>query len=352
MKKQMLLAGACILGCLQANASSSVVIYGVADSSVTHVSDKQGGSSTELTSGILNTSRLGFRGKEDLGGGLSAIFNLEAGVNFDTGGIGSATAFWNRQSWMGLSSNSMGDLKLGFQRPSFYDIFGPMSHTPFFGSPAARIDGAGIAGSSLARFNNTIGTTRYANSLKYNSTDLSGFKFHAFTAMGEVPGSSSAGLTWNLGLNYKKDAFTAGISYLRTKCKASAGCLPNQADDEVAGIGLGYAFKNIRLNGIYTNQKNSKNVRGNNADTLSLTASIKVNAWDLALGYQALDEKTILKQDVQQINLSAVHSLSKRTAVYGIIAHQNVKNNGIAGISFLSSKDKQNQISVGLRHRF
>lgn len=352
LKKVILFAGTCLITCFQASASSNVAIYGVADSSVTHVSNKQGGSSTELTSGILNTSRIGLRGKEDLGGGLSAIFNFEAGVNVDTGGIGSATAFWNRQSWMGFSSTSMGDLKMGFQRPSFYDIFGPMSHTPFFGSPAARIDGAGIAGSSLARFNNTIGTTRYANSIKYNSPDWSGFKLHVFTALGEVPGSTDAGLTWNLGLNYKKNHFTAGISYLQTKCKASNGCLLNQANDEVAGVGLGYAFNNIRLNAIYTNQKNAKNVRGNDADTLSLTAALKISTWELAAGYQALNDKTGLNQDVQQVNISAVHNLSKRTAFYTIIAHQKVKNDGVAGITFLSSKDKQNQISIGLRHRF
>jgi len=316
------------------------------------VSNKQGASSTELTSGILNTSRIGFRGKEDLGGGLAINFNLEAGINIDTGGVGSATAFWNRQSWMGLSSISMGDLRLGFQRPAFYDIFGPMSHTPFFGSPSARIDGAGIAGSSLARFNNTIGTTRYANSIKYNSPDMLGFKFQAFTALGEVPSSFNAGLTWNLGISYKKKQFTAGISYLQTKCKGANGCLPSQADDEVAGIGLGYVFNSIRLNAIYTNQKNSKNVSGNDADTFSLSALLKTDAWDLAAGYQTLNDKTVLNQDVQQINLSAVRNLSKRTAIYSIIVHQRVKNNGIAGITFLSANDAQNQISIGLRHRF
>lgn len=352
MKNKLVVLSGCVLACSQAYASSNVMIYGITDAAITHVSDKNGEKSTELNSGNLNTSRLGFRGREDLGGGWSAIFNLEAGVSLDTGGIGSSSAFWNRQSWMGISSTTLGELKLGFQRPSFYDIFGPLSHTPVFGSPSARVDGAGIAGSSLARFNNTIGTTRYANSIKYNSPDLSGFKAHAFVALGEVQGSGRAGLTWNLGLNYKKDNLTAGISYLTTKCKQEEGCLHNQADDKVTGIGLGYVIQGVRLNGIYTHQKNARNVRGNDADTFSISASVPVKSWNLGLGYQMLNDKTAIDQDVAQINFSAVYNLSKRTALYTILAHQKVNNDGVAGISFLAAKDKQFQASFGIRHRF
>jgi GBP family porin len=340
------------MACFSVHASSNVTMYGIADSAVTYVSNKQGSSSTELNSGNLNTSRWGLRGKEDLGGGLSAIFNFEAGIGLDTGSIGSATTFWNRQSWVGLSSTSWGELKAGYQRPSFYDLFGPLSHTPPFGSPAARIDGAGIAGSSLARFNNTIGTTRYANSVKYITPNMMGFKLHTFMGLGEVAGSSSANRTLNIGLGYKKDNLTAGISYLTTECLNAAGCLNNQAKDKVAGVGVGYTINRIQINGIYTSQKNSKNIRGNDADTASVSVSVPINQWTLAAGYQMLNDKSNLNQDVKQLNFSALYNLSKRTALYTIIARQTVKNGGIAGISFLSSSSSQNQASFGLRHRF
>lgn len=352
MKNKLMVLGIGALACVHAKAASDIVLYGIADSAITYVSDKQGSSSVELNSGNLNTSRLGLRGREDLGGGLSAIFNFEAGLTVDTGTIGSASTFWNRQSWVGLSSKDMGELKLGYQRPSLYDILGPLSHTPPFGSPAARIDGAGIAGSSLARFNNTIGTTRYSNSIKYNSPDFSGFKVHAFAALGEVSGSSTANSTWNLGLSYKNKNLTAGLSYLTTKCRDASGCLVNQAKDEVVGLGVGYLFGNVRVNGIYTQQKNARNVRGNNANTASISASLPVGAWNLAIGYQVLNDKTALNQDVDQLNFSAVYNLSKRTALYTIIARQTVDNKGIAGISFLSSKASQTQASFGIRHRF
>lgn len=350
--KKYLLTAAGILVSIQANATSNVTVYGIVDSAITHVSNKNGASSTELNSGNLNTSRIGFRGNEDLGNGLSAIFNLEAGTAIDVGTIGSSTAFWNRQSWMGLESKFLGTFKLGFQRPVFYDLLGPLSHTPPFGSPAARIDGAGISGSTLAKFNNTIGTTRYANSLKYSTPDFSGFKLHAFTAFGEVEGTAKAGSTLNVGAGYKNKKLTLGISYLMTECKGSNGCTVLQERDKVWGVGAGYSFDKLRVTGIYTQQKNARNVSGQDADTYSVALMYPINKFNFSLGYQQLNDKTSLDQDVTQINFSGVYNLSKRTALYTILARQTVKNNGIAGISFLSSNEQQFQASFGLRHRF
>ena len=120
----------------------------------------------------------------------------------------------------------------------------------------------------------------------------------------------------------------------------------------MAGVGLGYLWSGVRINGIYTKQKNARNVRGNNADTASVSVAIPVKAWNFAVGYQMLNDKTSFDNDVKQYNLSAVYNLSKRTALYSIVARQTVKNDGIAAISFLSSAAQQNQFSFGLRHRF
>lgn len=352
MKLKIAIFFTSIISGSMSHAESSLVMYGITDSALTYVSNKMGNSSTELNSGNLNTSRLGFRGKEDLGGGLAAIFNLESSLGLDNGSIGSSSTFWNRQAWMGFSSKSWGDLRAGYQRPSFYDILGPLSHTPPFGAPAARIDGAAIAGTSLARFDNTIGTKRYANSLKYITPEMSGFKLHAFGALGEVAGSNSADRTWNLGLSYKNNSFTAGLSYLKTNCPGVIGCLANQSEDEVLGFGMGYSFGKLKVTGIYTKQKNAKTVKGNNAETASIAFKYPVRNWHFAAGYQILNDKTSKNMDVQQINLSAVYDLSKRTALYTILARQRVTNGGISGISFLSSSGSQNQFSLGLRHSF
>ena len=75
---------------------------------------------TRLQSGGLNGSRLGFRGVEDLGGGLRALFTLEHGINLDDGSVGQSGVFWGRQVFVGLGSSTAGQLTLGRQYSSLY----------------------------------------------------------------------------------------------------------------------------------------------------------------------------------------------------------------------------------------
>lgn len=88
--------------------AGSVQVYGSMTAAVTTRNNQTGGDSLkELTSSLLAASVLGFRGTEDLGGGMSASFRLESVINADTGVPGATVAgngkFWNRQSYVGLS---------------------------------------------------------------------------------------------------------------------------------------------------------------------------------------------------------------------------------------------------------
>lgn len=88
--------------------AGSLQIYGSMTAAVTTKNNQTGGSSLkELTSSLLAASLLGFRGTEDLGGGMSALFRLESVINADTGVSGATVAgankFWNRQSYVGLN---------------------------------------------------------------------------------------------------------------------------------------------------------------------------------------------------------------------------------------------------------
>src|SRR5438094_9675793 len=98
-----------------AHAQSSVTIYGIVDAAVEHYTnvDNQGSSRTWMPSlgGGMFPSRLGFKGAEDLGGGLKAIFDLEDGVYVDTGANGQNRLF-GRQAWVGLAGD-WGQLTLG-----------------------------------------------------------------------------------------------------------------------------------------------------------------------------------------------------------------------------------------------
>ena len=89
-----------------ASAQSSVTLFGVVDVGVRQV-DNGGVRQSQLSTDGLSSSRLGFRGVEDLGGGLKAGFWLESQVNADTGTT-NASRFWHRRSTVSLISERMG----------------------------------------------------------------------------------------------------------------------------------------------------------------------------------------------------------------------------------------------------
>ena len=87
--------------CGAAHAQSNVTIYGLFDVGV-QLEDASNGKTVKVVSGGRSGSRLGFRGSEDLGGGLSAIWVGESGLNLDTGGLGQGGRFFGRQVYVGL----------------------------------------------------------------------------------------------------------------------------------------------------------------------------------------------------------------------------------------------------------
>ena len=130
--KKSLIALAVLAASGAAMAQSSVTLYGVADAAVTYVNGLDNW--TGLNSGANKTSRLGFRGVEDLGGGLKANFVLEGGFNLDagdgkSGGATDSGFQFKRQSTVGLAGN-FGEVRLGreltaaYNATARYDVFG------------------------------------------------------------------------------------------------------------------------------------------------------------------------------------------------------------------------------------
>lgn len=362
MKKTIALAtGLTCLALSPAHAQSSVTLYGITDVGLARIDNINGSSSTQVRSGSLYTSRFGFRGTEDLGGGLKALFNLEAGLNVDTGTT--STPFFNRQSWVGLSSSNFGDVTLGRMLPIINDITITSLQASYFGNPSAAIDGAATgAGSSAARFNNMIGGTRVNNAIKYQSPSLSGFKLLAMAALDEKAEqqASPSGRILSMAGSYNSDNIEAGLAYHETQCAKftstpakSPSCDVDNSKDKILALTAAYKLNGARYAVIYTRQKNALNVRGNDADVIDLLARVPFGQWVLQGGFQFLNDKTALNQDVRQINLGTNYLLSKRTQLYGMYSYQTVKNGGKAGMyATTSSNNKQGQLSLGIVHTF
>lgn len=336
----------------QAPATSSVTLYGIADAGLFRISNVSGTGRTAMSSGYLQSSRFGFRGSEDLGGGLRALFTLESGINLDTGANSSAIQF-NRQAFMGLSSSALGTLTLGRQYTPIYDNLILQAGAPAFGVSGGAVDGIPSAGSSAARFDNTLGGTRIDSSMKYTSSTVGGLKINAMASLGTVGSTTTTGRTLSIGAAYNSGPLQSGLGYQVRKCAAATGCNSTLDDDQLFAIGGGYDFGPAKVSAIYTTEKNARNVKGNDADVLHVMVQVPMGAWLLAAGYQQLNDKTRLNHDVQQYNLSAIYYLSKRTSLYGAFSRQTVDNGGRAGMALTtSSNNKQSVYAVGLRHSF
>ena len=127
MKKIAMSAAALGIISCGAQAQSSVTIYGIVDSSVRYSTNENaaGGSKVQLAGGPLSGSRIGFKGTEDLGGGLSALFSLETGFGTDTGALqqqpASGTRLFGRESLVGLQGG-FGKLTVGRQYALIHDM--------------------------------------------------------------------------------------------------------------------------------------------------------------------------------------------------------------------------------------
>lgn len=126
MKQKTLLTlatGALCAG--SALAQTSTTLYGIMDVSVRYMTnaDRTNGSLMQMTNGAITSSRWGVRGTEDLGGGLSAVYQLEGGIEPDTGSIGNGGRIFGRKSFVGLAG-SFGTVRLGRQSTEGFNLFG------------------------------------------------------------------------------------------------------------------------------------------------------------------------------------------------------------------------------------
>ena len=332
-----------------------ITLYGLADVAFTSTSNVAGSGQQSIGSDRLQPSRLGFRGERDLGEGLHAIMVLESGVQFDTGvstGVTPASnTFFNRQSYVGLKSDSWGSLTLGRQYSPMYDYFVFLSQGPLTsGMTALALDGLAVNGPSAARFDNRVNGTRTDNAVKYVSPTFNNFKATLGVGFGEVSGSDTSGRTTFAGLGYKNGPWEAAISLVQSNCSSAAGCAAKQGNDNISGIGGAYDFGVAKLAILLTTEQNAKLVQGNDADVSEITLSIPYKKWTFGIGYETLKDKSALQQNHTQKNLGVQYDLGNKVTLYGFCADQQVDNGGIAGMATLnSSNSSQTQVGAGIR---
>jgi general bacterial porin, GBP family len=314
-----------------AQSQSSITIYGIAAMEAVHatgVSDgKTVGSQTKLDSSQVTASRIGFRGTEDLGGGLSALFDLTSGFALDSGAQSNAAKFWNRGSWVGMKSNSLGRLSLGRHWNVNDDVMG--SYFIFGGYSAFRFTEFGFISDLVD------------NSVKYVSPNMAGFVVRGLLGAGE----GVTGRTAEVALDYGAGPFSAAVSYRDAKNLAGA-------TDKLATAGLSYAIGTVRLHGGYSmaDPKAAALPKARSYDVgVTWTAIPTVVA---TLDYVVRDQKDS-GNDSSFWRIGADYYLTTRTSLFGNFvaldnkgtANQRFYGNGAAGVD-------QNVFALGVRHTF
>lgn len=328
-------------------AQSQVTLYGIIDTNLEYLNNmpKAGGGKGSLlrmhNSG-LQGPRVGFRGFEDLGNGLKAIFTLEHGFNSDTGTQADASRFFNRGSFIGIEAKHH-RVTVGRQYTSIFDSL-------LFITPMA-YSGA------YEPFSPLLGGLRNDNSVKYRF-NMNGWQAQLHYAFGEQTSSKSANAAWGGYVSYIKNGLNATITVDQQN-----GADVNGAHSRSRKIATAASYQitnALRLSAGYRWGENK-------ADTGVI--ALRDDFWWLGASYQFSTPLTVnvgFYQDnvkkrngvgdqptTRQFTAQAIYGLSKRTDVYAAASHARNAGLGFAALSTLAAgANNQSGVSVGVRHRF
>ncbi|VWD29343.1 porin [Burkholderia lata] len=385
MKKSLLALVALGAFAGAAHAQSSVTLYGIIDEGLLFNNNAGGKHLYSMASGVMQGSRFGLRGTEDLGGGLKAIFTLENGFDVNSGKLGQGGLMFGRQAYVGLSSQ-YGTVTLGRQYDSVVDFVGPLEAGDQWGGYIAAHPG------DLDNFNNAY---RVNNAIKYTSPTYSGFSFGGLYSLGGIAGQFAKNQVWSLGAGYNNGPLVLGVGYLNARTPGNAGGMFNNGSTasaapvtspvygayannantyQVIGAGGAYTFGAATIGATYSNTKFkgfsvgpyvNQTATFNNGEInfkYQLTPALILGAaYDYTQGSK-IDSASAAKY--HQGSVGVDYFLSKRTDVYVIGVYQHASGNALdaegnvvkatAAINGLSGSSTSNQVAarVGIRHKF
>jgi len=343
-----------------ASAQSSVTMFGVVDLNVMSVDN--GDRTYSMGTDGMASSRLGFRGVEDLGGGLKASFWLEMGLAADTGGNaggwGTTTAsnanrlFFNRRSTLSLS-NQWGELRLGRDyTPTFWSwtVFDP------FGT-----NGVGAAtnlalGSDLqtALAGTTYGTLVRANNMVQYILPNGTFGPGLYGQLSVAAGEGAAGNKyWGGRLGYAAGPFDVAAAYGETDDLNTAGTV----DLTAWNLGGSWNFGFMKASGFFSVIEAEGLGQKAKRENWYVGLSAPFGQWNGKFSYGGTNGKDLLNNlDATQWAIGVDYNLSKRTALYATWSSISNDNGARFSVSSQASTLQQGSNStggqVGVRHSF
>jgi predicted porin len=364
--KKSLIALAVLAAAGTASAQSSVTLFGIVDATIQRVNNSNGPSVTRLTNSGYNSSRLGFRGTEDLGGGMSASFWLEAGLTNDDGtgaasnvnnqGVASTASAvrpgtqgltFNRRSTVSLAGG-WGEVRLGRDyTPQFWNltVFDPFGTN---GAGTTQTLNSIITGATAVRASNSVGYFLPGN--------LGGFYGQYQHYLGENASgafNSNDGTGDGFRVGWANGPINVAVAMSETNNHPAAG---TEAKIKQNNVGAQWDFGVAQLMGQYSwDSVGSTDGRGG-----LIGALFPIGAGQIRLAYSEYKIEPgggLADPTAKKWALGYVHNLSKRTAVY--VTYANLKNSngsaasaapGAAGAPGINAKS--DAWDLGIRHSF
>ncbi len=328
--KKSLLAMALVSAFAAPAFAQNVEVYGVVDVGVQHT-DNGVTSVTDMKSSGQSDSRIGFKGGENLGGGLKAEFLLEAGLDLTNGQNAQNGTLFGRQSWVGLTSDTMGSVRLGRQLSTVY--------TTAYSVDPTRV---GLNGGFAQLLG---GAQQLDRAVTYSSPSMGGFKAEAQYGFGGKDKESDARVL-SLGGSY-----TAGPLML-TGVRAV-----QNADSTVIGsvketttlVGGTYDLQQVKLHASWAE---SKPEGGDKTKSYMLGASAPMGAkGNVMASWTNVKTDNVANSKSDVYSVAYTYGLSKRTNVYASYAYTANDSQADLGGAGALGKDVS-KYAVGVRHSF
>lgn len=365
-------AAACLL-CASAFAqTSSVTLYGSIDQYLNYMKSSSGTSLTSLNDGSSLRSRVGFKGSEDLGNGLTAKFQLEHGLSADTGAQADSSRFFDRQAWVGLAT-PYGEFRVGRQN----------------GIVFSRGDYIDYSSRTMGSMVNHFGTpSRWDNDLSWQSPRWNGLLLEAHYSLAETTAGASKQAVYQLGVDYLNGPFRVG--YADVTGKAPKGALVDK-DITYRNLYANYDYGQGKLYAVFIRSNNSTSsatssntsnngaailgnvgglVAGTNADAnryyniVQVSADYRVTP-KLRVGalYGQIKDTSHSDRDAKGGSVGAYYDLSKRTTLLAMCdilsndTNAGFRPSGSAGVNpNFNGNDINGQtirgLQLGVIHRF
>lgn len=360
-----------------AHAQSSVTLYGAVDEGLNFTTNAGGHRGYEMVSGDTAESSWGLKGSEDLGGALSAIFQLENGFNADNGALNEGGREFGRQAFVGLSSTQFGTLTLGRQYDATIDMWSPFTAA-----------GSTIGDLAAHPFDNDNSDYdfRINNSVKYVSPSFRGLQGEAVYGFSNATGFAE-NRAYSAAGTYTMGGFSAALAYSRQDNGGTTAGGAVGSDDVFtaasqqnidAGVkwtfsdksNVAFAYSHTALSdptaNVYVADIGSQGWNSWKFDNFEINGQYFIRPDVFVVGAYTFTHAKLngmesgYSPNWQQVSMMLDYDISKRTSIYfqGAWQHTNAKTGTgfddayLIGSAGASSGENQMLYRIALMHHF